>query len=242
MIRVLTTYFNSSAYIERTINSLKNQTVDDWMCYITNDCSTDGSEIFLEYITQNDDRFVIINNKEKMWQTGNYYQCIHRPEVNDEDILISLDGDDWLYDEEVFERVLKYYEGNWLMVFGQFVYYDGDNKPFRHGFTKKPEPFKDARILPWTSSHLRTFKAGLIKRVRKEDLMKPDGSSFIEMAGDVAYFSPCLEMAGEERVRYVNDLNYVYNVETPMNESKTNLQYSIQCSQYIGSLPRYEKI
>ena len=128
------------------------------------------------------------------------------------------------------------------MSFGQFIYFNGDGKPSGPGFTRKPAPFSSARTGPWISSHLRTFKAGLFRKIKKEDLLGPDEPTFMSMAGDVACFSPCLEMAGEDRVKYVNDINYVYNTETPLNEFKTGLQHSMRCSQHIASKPQYQRI
>jgi glycosyltransferase involved in cell wall biosynthesis len=173
MIRVLTTYYNSPRYILKCLDSLKMQSVKDWVCYITNDCSTDGSAEYVKFLIKDDNRFVLINNTEKMWQTGNYYQVVHRPEINDTDICVTLDGDDWLSDGEVFKRVYSYYNNSsTLMTFGQFMIYKGGHLPLEMGFTRQPNPICDVRKLAWTSSHLRTFKAGLFRKVKKHDLLE----------------------------------------------------------------------
>lgn len=243
MLRILTTYYNSPNYVERCISSIKEQTVQNWKCYITNDCSTDGSEKIIEELIKDDDRFELINNKIKMWQTGNYWQVVNRSEISDGEICVTIDGDDWLPDPLVFERVYSYYmDGKTLMTFGQYKEWKGGEGFLFPRMVRKPNPFSESRNLPWTSSHLRTFKAGLFRRIRKEDLMKPDGSGFIEVAGDVVCFNPCLEMAGEDRVKYVQDINYVYNSETPLNECKNNVNYSFKIVKYIGQKPKYQRI
>lgn len=242
MIRILTTYYNSPKYVFKCIESLKMQSFKKWKCYITNDCSTDGSEKYIEYLIKDDKRFVLINNKTKQWQTGNYYQIVHRPEIKKEDICITVDGDDWLPDGNVFDRVLSYYDdGKTWMTFGQFLFYQGNGLQMKPGFSYKPNPFSSARTAAWTSTHLRTFKAGLFRKIKKEDLLHPNGG-FIDMAGDVACFSPCLEMSGEDRVKYVNDINYIYNTETTLNEFKTDLNNSMVCSRIVASRPRYKRI
>jgi glycosyltransferase involved in cell wall biosynthesis len=172
MIRIFITYYNSAKYFVKTYESLKKQTVTDWKAYITDDVSTDDSSSYIEFMAKNDSRFYYILNKVKMWQTGNYFQCVHNPEINDDDICITIDGDDWLSDNEVLKRVLSYYDDKkTLMTFGQFLFYYGENKPFGLGFSKKPNNINDCRKLAWTSSHLRTFKAGLLRKVKKEDLL-----------------------------------------------------------------------
>ena len=39
---------------------------------------------------------------------------------------------------------------------------------------------------------------------------------------DVAVFVPILEMAGLDRVRYVPEIQMIYNRETPLNDDKVN--------------------
>jgi len=225
------------------VRSLQSQELEDWKCYITNDLSTDGSVELVKNLIYKDDRFLLINNGTKMWQTGNYYQIVHRNEIDDQDICLTLDGDDWFPDFGVLNRVQEYYEDKktW-MTFGQFEYFVGPPGREKKGFSRKPVNFENLRNEPWTSTHLRTFKAFLLRKVKRDDLMKPDGSGFIEMAGDVACFSPCMEMAGEDRIKYVSDVNYVYNDETPLNEAKTDIRYSNKCVNLIKSRPRYERL
>jgi len=242
MIRILTTFYNSELYFPKTVISLRNQTIKDWKCYVTDDMSSRRARTFLESTVGWDDKFEIIYNDKKMWQSGNYWQVLQKEEIDDNDICITLDGDDWFPDNKVLERVLKYYEDNntW-MTFGQFLYYDKGGKT-RMGFSRKPNLFSEARRLPWTSTHLRTFKAFLYRKVDKKDLIDPSTGCFWQMAGDVVTFSPMLEMAGEDRVKYYNDINYVYNVETDMNEFKTDLGLSTRITRDIANMKKYERI
>ena len=64
-IRILTTLYNSEKYVGLTIQSLQAQNVKDWVCYITDDISTDRSLEVVDRMIKGDDRFVIIRNKEK---------------------------------------------------------------------------------------------------------------------------------------------------------------------------------
>lgn len=236
-IRVLTTLYNSEEYVGLTIQSLQAQNVIDWKCYITNDISTDRSIEVIERMIKNDDRFEIINNKEKMYQPGNYWQVLQKDEIDDNDICVTIDGDDWLNCANTFNRILSYYEdGNTWMAHGQFLFYDGKN--FSQGFTSKPNPF-DLRTQRWTSSHLRTFKAFLFRKIKKEDLIAPSGN-FWEATGDMACFIPMIEMAGEHRVKYVDDVNYVYNTANPICDFKKQLNVQQEYDRLIRQKQRYE--
>lgn len=242
MIRILSTCYNCSAYVHRAIMSLQNQSVSDWKCYITDDQSTDGTDSYVQSLIEDDSRFELIRNNQKFWQTGNYWQCLQLPEIDNNDICITLDFDDWLPDSNVFKRVLKYYENDIWMSFGQFEYYYGKDKPNGNGFARQPVPFDQARYLPWTSTHLRTFKAGLFRKIEKQHVIDPTTNWYFTNAGDVVLFTPMLEMAGPNRVLYVNDVNYVYNVETDLNEFKTSLDKTNHTNNVIRGLSKYGQI
>jgi len=241
MIIILVTYYNSSKYIGKTIESLKKQTVKDWKCYITNDLSTDEEFSFVKNLVKNEKQIELIKNKTKHYQTGNYWQILQKEEIYDEDICITLDGDDWFMDKYVLQRVLDYYKNkNIWMSFGQFVFWNG--KEYKKGFTHKPKIFNNARLLGWTSSHLRTFKAHLFRRIHKKDLINPETNNFWQSAGDVVCFCPMLEMAGEDRILYVDDINYVYNTETELNDYKVNLFLQEGIHNIIKNKKPYRKI
>jgi glycosyltransferase involved in cell wall biosynthesis len=236
-IRVLSTCYNAKDYIDRAITSLKQQSITDWKCYITDDVSTDDTVETTKLLISGDDRFELIENKEKFWQTGNYWQVLQKEEIDDNDICITLDSDDWLPDVDVLKRIVGYYEDpNTWITCGQFIYSNG-----KRGFAKMPNPFVNLRKLPWTSTHMRTWKAWLFRKIKKESLLGPDGT-FIPMAGDIAFMSPMLEMAGPDRVRYVDDVNYVYNVETNLNEHKVDMSGVLKWTQFNGNIPPCERL
>lgn len=247
MIRVLTANYNSTPYVHNLINSLQNQNYGNWKCYIYDDCSNDGSQTYIQDLIKDDKRFILKCNKKHFYPCGNHWQIMQRKEIkdNDMDIIVCVDGDDWLPldDKEVFKRVVEYHkDSNIYMTFGQFEYYFGSNRESFMGFTKKPEPFKDIRSLPWSCSHLRTFKAHLFKHIKKESLIDPKTNNYFSMAGDCAIFTPLIELAGESRIKFVEDINYIYNCAGNLNEHTVNLQNQRKCYNNIMSGKPYETI
>lgn len=212
MIVIGTTLYNAEKYIERTINSIKQQTAQNWKCFITNDLSTDNSVSVAENAIDGDERFVIINNTKKMWQTGNYYQICQRQELNKNDIFVELDGDDFFSDSNVLKRVLKYYKDpNLWLTFGSFVYWNNGN--FKQGFASPPQGGIENQRLShaFTTSHLRTWRVGLYRKLLLKDITEDNGIDFIPFSGDLYFFQGMLEMAREEHSRFIEDINYVYN-------------------------------
>jgi len=65
LVSIVTPCYNCKNFIGETINSVFNQTYDNWELIITDDCSKDGSEQLIREITRNDSRvkyFRFINN------------------------------------------------------------------------------------------------------------------------------------------------------------------------------------
>ncbi len=242
MLRIMCAGYNCSQYIHRAIESLQNQTYGDWKAYCHDDVSDDGTYDIMMDITKDDKRFNVVRNAEKLYQCGNYYQIMQNEEIKDNDICITLDLDDWFSNDSVFGRVINYYKDLSIwMSFGQFEYYDGsENKAI--GFSRKPNPFNNLRNMPWCSTHLRTFKAFLFKHIKKESLIDPNTNHFWDMAGDNAIFAPMIELAGEERILYTNDINYTYNIETPLNDHCVNHANQLDCSRRILSQTPYQRL
>ena len=246
MIRILTTSYNAKKYIWRTIQSLQAQSNKDWHCYITDDMSTDGTPEFVESQIKGDDRFTLIRNTEKMYQPGNYWQILQLEEIDDDDICVTVDGDDWFPVVQVLERIDNYYQDpNIWMTCGQFLQWrglDSNGKDlYSKGFTSKPDSFENLRTKPWRSSHLRTFKAWLFRKIDKQDLIAPNGN-FWEVTGDLAFMYPMLEMSGIKRTLYVEDINYIYNVETDLNDFKVNYTKQMQYANLLRAKDSYDYI
>lgn len=238
MITIMTTLYNAENYIGLCIDSMKIQSVD-FHCYITDDMSTDRSVDIVKTAIHNDDRFTLIENKTKFYQPGNYYQ-ISKLDISDDSIVVTLDGDDWFSDKDVLKRVESYYSNNYTMMsFGQFVSYDGTN--YYKGFTQRPTDLNNIRIQPWTTSHLRTFKMELFRKIKHEDLISPTGN-YWEVTGDQAIIFPMIEMCHPDRIHFTHDINMVYNNFNPLNDHKVNLEKQTNYSNLLRQKRKYNRI
>jgi glycosyltransferase involved in cell wall biosynthesis len=240
MINIIIPLYNSSAYISKTISSVLSQTCSNFRCLIYDDISTDNSVDIIKSLIKKDSRFEIITNNEKYYSCGNHWQALQRTDISDNDNCCTLDGDDKFSDEYVLERVKCYYSNpDVWMTFGQFLIYDGSS--FMEGFAKPPNDWNNIRNQGFTYSHLRTFKAGLFKKIKKEDLISPEGC-FWEICGDVAMIYPMIEMAGKNRCSFVTDINYLYNVETPLSEAKRDLAKVYKYTEILQNKQRYNTL
>ena len=234
---ILTTTYNCENYVEKYLFSIMSQRFKDFKCYITDDMSTDNTVDVIKQTINGDDRFILIENKTKMFQSGNYDQVIRGLNTDDDEICIEVDGDDWLPNPNVFTLINEVYQDPdvWITS-GSFKYHDG-----RPGFANPPTNFTNIRKQTFTLSHLRTWKSWLWKKIKPEDLRDSNGNLW-EIACDLAFMFPMVEMAGEKHFKFLPTINYIYNELNPLNEHKVNLPKVSATANIVRNKPPYSKI
>jgi glycosyltransferase involved in cell wall biosynthesis len=240
--KIIIPFYNVNKWIKTTINSVKNQTYDNFECILINDMSTDQTEeIALRYINK-DNRFKIINNLEKKYALQNYCLGIEASNPKQENIIINIDGDDWLHNSKVLEILNNYYEKNdCLMTYGSYNEFPNNNV----GKYSKQIPNYIInnnlyRNYEWSSSHLRTYKYCLWNKIDKKDFLDSSGQ-FYKITCDLAIMFPMLEMAGH-KAKYIKEILYTYNITNPLNDHKLNDLFQIQIEKEIRSKPKYKEL
>ena len=239
-IVILSTLWNANRFIPQFITSIKTQTVKDFIVYVVDDFSTDGSYELLHKLTNGDRRFKIFKNNHQKFKTQNFFEIINDKKlINDNDIIIELDGDDAFYNNTVLEKVRKDFTDNIWIAGYKWV----DNKGKLSPFKGRPNADKP-RSLPWSFSAMRVFRAFLFRNIKKQDLMFR--GEFVRAANDVTYGMPMLEMSGNEHYYHSNEITYLYNWHSLNSHTKQssiknpNLQKEVE--KHIYSLPRYQKL
>jgi glycosyltransferase involved in cell wall biosynthesis len=212
MIKFVVCVWNAEKYIKNCIRTLKSQQDTDFKVYLIDDMSTDTTVDVIKSLIQGDERFSLIINEEKKFKLKNLDEIITT--FDDEDIVIELDGDDFLLNSNVVGDIRRVYSDKkiWLTN-GSFMYTNGDP-----GFSQKCNP-NTVRKDAFRFSHLRTWKSFLWKAIPK-NYLRDDNGEYFKSAADVAYTFSLLELAGEENYRFLPELYYVYNAESPYNDHK----------------------
>jgi glycosyltransferase involved in cell wall biosynthesis len=199
--------------------------------------STDNTVSIVRETIKNDSRFILIENQSKLYQPGNYDQIINSKNIDDDEICVEVDGDDWLSDSNVFTRINEVYKDpNVWMTSGSFRYHDG-----RAGFANPPTKFSNIRKQTFTLSHLRTWKSWLWKKINPADL-KDENNNYWNVAGDLSFMFPMFEMSGEEHYRFLSEINYIYNESNPINDHKVNMSNVINTVNKIRNKPEYKQL
>ena len=234
---ILTTTYNCEKFIERSLFSIMSQRFKDFKCFITDDLSTDNTVELVKKTIKDDDRFTLIVNEKKLYQPGNYDNIIRNFNIDDNEICIEVDGDDWLPSSNVFTHLDDVYKDpNVWMTSGSFKYHDG-----RPGFANPPTSFSNIRKQTFTLSHMRTWKSWLWKKILVEDLKDENGEYWC-VAGDLAFMFPMFEMSGQEHYRFLPAINYIYNESNPINDHKINMPKVTSIVNKIRNKKEYIKL
>jgi glycosyltransferase involved in cell wall biosynthesis len=171
--KIVIPMYNVEKWIDRTIESLKSQKYKHFDVVIIDDISTDSSYEKCKSLIEGDDRFSIIKNTEKKYALRNIYEGIEYLNCSDEDIIVTLDGDDWLSSAKVLGHLNKIYNKQdcWLTYGSYAEYPTGRIGTFARQIPQDVIENNSFRENPWCSSHLRSFKYHLWSKIKKEDLL-----------------------------------------------------------------------
>lgn len=243
MIKIVSCFWNVENYITKCVDSVMNQEFKNFKMFLVNDVSNDNTVNIIKEKIKDDERFILVNNTEKKYKLKNIDDLLMDEELfDDDDIIVELDGDDWLENNKVLSLIDEIYTKNkklWITN-GSFVYSDG-----RFGFSSKVNP-ETVRTDTFLFSHLRTWKVHLWRRIEEESFLDVNGEYF-KSAGDAAYSFPMVEMAGKDHYEYIPNILYVYNEENPYNDHKSGSSSGsafeqFRVSQIIRNLPKYQKL
>lgn len=232
--------YQNKEWCEKTLLSVLSQKYSNFRAIYTDDCSTDGTAEEAERVLSKHDknkRVKLIKNEERLFAVRNIYNMVHS--CDDDEIILILDGDDWMNGPNVLTRLNEEYQKGVWMTYGQYISYHDQEIGCSCTIPREIIETGLFRRYKWCSSHLRTFYAWLYKMIKQEDLMH--FGKWLTMSGDLAIMFPMLEMAGPKQ-SFIPDILYVYNYTSPLNDGKVNRNLQIELERKIRSMPKYQRI
>ena len=213
MFKIVTTCYNCEAFIKDCIESILAQKQNDWEMYIFDDASTDNSVEVATEAANGDPRVKIIKNKINRGAVYNQtYNFIHHAKPDDEDIIVSLDGDDYLINKHVLCYLKKIYAQGYWLFYGGFI--ASEKSFYKWAAPDHLTPIDWERSLRnqrFCITALRSCKYFLFKNVRDKDLRHKNGIVF-KFPQDIILFIPMAEMAGEEKCYFSEKNIYYYRI------------------------------
>jgi hypothetical protein len=230
---ITSTVLNGEQWIGKHLSSVASQTFrnfshvvidakseDDTVWRAQNHVISDGHLTLIE----NDTRLSALENCWRVWK-----------DLPPDEVIVWLDGDDWLAHDQALEVVAKAYlspqKETWL-TFGQFMFADG-----AVGFAAPYPPGAHPRYMDWRATHLKTFRAGLVQQLSVEDFMNQ--GKYVELAIDKAIMWPLLELAGD-RYTCIHQVLSVYNLDASWaaGRSPAELQVELNEVERLRRLPQ----
>ena len=234
--------YNNQAWYKKNLDSITQQTYPHFEIIYVNDCSTDKtSELVKQYRRTSPlkNRIKIINQPVRGGPLASQYTAIHQ--CPDHKVIVTVDGDDMLISPTVLQKLAKIYADKtiWL-THGSYVNATGERGFVCRAYPPKAYKHTNFRKYGFWASHLKTFYAGLFKKIKLHDLQYKN--KFFPAAGDVAFMFPMLEMASQGHVKFIEKPLYVWNNHSPINEHKVHLNEQIYFLTYLCKQPAYRPL
>jgi len=222
---VVGTAKNAEQFAFCSVISVRNQSEACHHIYVDDHSTDETFEAaragFLREPRNSQSTFQLTRNPKEKGHIRNLIDTIHS--LNPSDIVVWLDGDDWLWSSNSLSYVRAAYESpdTWL-TFGQFVHSDGTPGWARDVYRGTDKP----RERGFLATHLKTFRAGLFQQIRISDFLMPaywgpedvaagsviypaETEAWMNLALDIAIMMPMLEMAGE-RYQFIDRILMCY--------------------------------
>ena len=228
MLKIVISSYNHSNYLQKCFNSILQQKFRHFELFIVDDMSTDNSmDIIKEYCNKYNWKY--ISNISRMGALYNRVLAINNLNCNDEDIIVIIDGDDWLSNNNVFNYINNLYiDNDILLTFGGIQpYYNTDiypdnirtnpklmKKEIEKFISNREKTIKNClfRKNPYIFTQLQTFKFKLFKNIKKENFLDKN-NNWYKTSTDYAYMYPLLELS-QGKFKLIDKIVYIYNVHS----------------------------
>lgn len=240
-IVVVIASYNDELWCEQNIKSVFDQNYLNFRVIFVDDKSTDQTfEKVKNFVEKNNlqNHITLIKNKKRLGAAANYYNAIHTCEDNE--IVVCLEGDDWLSHEEVLSKINSTYANpdTW-MAYSDFLNYPSYRSGISEPVNKDVILKKGYRSHKWVCSQLKTFYAGLFKKIKLQDFFYE--GKFLAFRWDWPAMFAMMEMA-HEHIKYIPDVLLIHNCNNCLNCDKTNIVEQIRIGNYVRSLTPYEAL
>lgn len=242
-LKVVVTTFNNEDWVQTNIESILEQSYKNYNVLYVDDSSSDDTQNTIKYLIDNNEKFNLIFHEKNMSKSYSFMKYV-KNFVHDNEILIFIDGDDWLPYKDIFEKIVKYYlMNNAWVAYSKMICYPSLNESPSHG---KNHPdfihrYNLYREYPYTASHIKTMKGFIFKNINEKDLIYND--EWIRFGDDLAIMCAAMEQSPTEKIGVMDFLGYVYN-ESNTNSQRTHNDYinGKDGENYIKSIKPYSVI
>jgi len=234
--------YNADQYVGKCIDSVNEQVADDFdiVHVVVNDGSTDNTaEVINKHAGL---RQVVISHPKNAGPIQSQLDgfAYAREHGDPHDVVVQLDGDDWFARSDALQIVHQtYLKTDCGATYGNYICTDGAASCCR--IPDWDNLRKDLKKNGWPFSHLRTFRSGYTEHIQDRDLRDEDGEYYIS-AYDAALFLPITEMAGRDKVTFINHPLVSYNRHNPIRDGRIRYFDQIRCANSCYSNTPFREV
>lgn len=233
LVSIIVPVYNSEPYLEKCIQSLRNQTLKNIEIILVNDASPDNSKAIMEKHANQDERIVTIYNKEN-----------GKPKPRNAGILAArgfylgfVDADDWV-SEEMYEKLYQATTNESIDVVAADV-----NRHFSSGKVEKEINIDNSAFESSDSvkSYVSQYGGRLFANIWKRNLITND----LLFEGTYLYSDSIVFLWYMKAASFakVNEALYQYNInENSISHYKDNYRFFDRCKSAMAMFERAKKI
>lgn len=227
-IVVISPFWNAEQYIGKNIHSVAQQDYENYKHILIDDASTDdgysvAEQTIAELPQEIQKKFVLIRNNDNMGAIYNQLAAIEK-HTTDDDIVILLDGDDWLTSNNtLFHYYNDLYHQDYEFTYGS-MWSVVDDIPLiaqeYPSYVKQTKSYRTHKFnwnVPYT--HLRTFRKKLINSV-DYNVFKDENGEWMKAGHDVPLFYELIERTDPNKIYCNREIVCNYNDANPLNDYK----------------------
>lgn len=242
--KIVVPSYNSVRYLPKTLASIEKQTNKNFDVCVIDDASTlpQQKEIIADFCQRNGWKSIYHN--KNVGPLKGTVEAIRDFNCQDDDVIVIVDGDDWLYDENVLAKLDLIYTNEEVdLTWGSFI----TDPPgciqmnYADGIANEVVDNYLYRQIVDIFGHLKTFKYHLFKKIKEKDFIDPLTGEYFRVSGDKALLYPMLEMAGY-KARFISDILYVYNIVNPISDFMINRSEQIIATEHIRKMAPYKRL
>lgn len=234
--------FNNQEWYESNLKSVFKQQYANFRIIYIDDNSTDQTYTLVKKFIKNNNKeniTTLIKNNENLGAAANHYKAINL--CNDNEIIVSLDGDDCFYDDQVLAYLNQVYQDpNIWLTYGQFKNWPTGKIGWCKSIPEDVIKNNNFREFGFCMAQPRTYYTWLAKKIKIEDL-KDINNKFYKVAGDVALMFPMIEMAGD-RFKFIEKILCSRNVKNQLNDFKINKDIQKKITREIKLKKKYQRL
>lgn len=241
--KIVSVGWNCADWLQQTLRSVEDQSLDNWEVWITYDPSQDdGAELIQEWCDQRDSRWHYTINTERKFAIRNHFESINKLDPADDDVIVFLDLDgDMLAHPHVLERLQDAYLNGALVTYGQYrpIPNEGTSvfaRPYPSDVVSR-NSYREHHLRGGDTcfNHLRTISGKVFRgipesmfkwtyggsRMTPRGLFQWGAGEWYQGSTDYVFMISALELAGG-RYKCFEEVLLLYNHANPLADNKTH--------------------